>query len=127
MNDWHLSKSELAFVEIVWEKTSIATRDLVAICAEQFSWKSTTTYTVLRRLCDRGILKKEDSFVTALVSKSDFRQYSSQKIVRTLFNGSLPEFIAAFTGGQVLRKDQLDEIENLINQYKEKNNDRTDT
>lgn len=127
MNDWHLSKSELAFVEIVWEKTSISTRDLVAICAEQFSWKSTTTYTVLRRLCDRGILKKEDSFVTALVSKSDFRQYSSQKIVRTLFNGSLPEFIAAFTGGQVLRKDQLDEIENLINQYKEKNNDRTDT
>lgn len=127
MNDWHLSKSEHAFVEIVWEKTSISTRDLVAICAERFSWKSTTTYTVLRRLCDRGILKKEDSFVTALVSKSDFRQYSSQKIVRTLFNGSLPEFIAAFTGGQVLRKDQLDEIENLINQYKEKNNDRTDT
>lgn len=127
MNDWHLSKSELAFVEIVWEKTSVSTRDLVAICAERFSWKSTTTYTVLRRLCDRGILKKEDSFVTALVSKSDFRQYSSQKIVRTLFNGSLPEFIAAFTGGQVLRKDQLAEIENLINQYKEKNNDRTDT
>lgn len=127
MGDLHLSKSELAFVEIVWEKTSISTRDLVAICAEQFSWKSTTTYTVLRRLCDRGILKKEDSFVTALVSMSDFRQYSSQKIVRTLFNGSLPEFIASFTGGQVLRKDQLDEIENLINQYKEKNNDRTDT
>ena len=127
MNDLHLSKSELAFVEIVWEETSISTRDLVEVCAEQFSWKSTTTYTVLRRLCDRGILKKQDSLVTALISKSEFQQYSSQKIVRSLFNGSLPEFIAAFTGGQALRSDQLDEIENLLNQYKEKNHDGTDT
>lgn len=127
MNDLHLSKSELAFVEIVWEKTSVSTRDLVEVCAEQFSWKSTTTYTVLRRLCDRGILKKQDSLVTALISKSEFQQYSSQKIVRSLFNGSLPEFIAAFTGGQALRSDQLDEIENLLNQYKEKNHDGTDT
>ncbi|MDD6320963.1 MAG: BlaI/MecI/CopY family transcriptional regulator [Oscillospiraceae bacterium] len=127
MNDLHLSKSELAFVEIVWEETSISTRDLVEVCAEQFSWKSTTTYTVLRRLCDRGILKKQDSLVTALISKSEFQQYSSQKIVRSLFNGSLPEFIAAFTGGQALCSDQLDEIENLLNQYKEKNHDGTDT
>ena len=127
MNDLHLSKSELAFVEIVWEKTSVSTRDLVEVCAEQFSWKSTTTYTVLRRLCDRGILKKQDSLVTALISKSEFQQYSSQKIGRSLFNGTLPEFIAAFTGGQALRSDQLDEIENLLNQYKEKNHDGTDT
>lgn len=127
MNDLHLSKSELAFVEIVWEETSISTRDLVEVCAEQFSWKSTTTYTVLRRLCDRRILKKQDSLVTALISKSEFQQYSSQKIVRSLFNGSLSEFIAAFTGGQALRSDQLDEIENLLNQYKEKNHDGTDT
>lgn len=126
MNDWHLSKSELAFVEIVWEKTSLTTRELVAICAEQFSWKSTTTYTVLRRLCDRKILQKEDSLVTALVSKADYQRYSSQKIVRTLFQGSLPAFIAAFTGGQALRSDQLQEIEDLLRQYKEKNDDRTD-
>lgn len=126
MSDWHLSKSELAFVEIVWEKTPISTRELVAICAERFSWKSTTSYTVLRRLCDREILQKEDSLVTALVSKADYQRYSSQKIVRTLFGGSLPEFIAAFTGGQVLRNDQLKEIEDLINQYKEKSDDRTD-
>lgn len=126
MGDWHLSRSELAFVEIVWEKNPISTRDLVAICAERFTWKSTTTYTVLRRLCDREILQKKDSLVTALVSRGDYQRYSSRKIVRTLFGGSLPEFIAAFTGGQALRNDQLKEIEDLIDQYKEKNDDRTD-
>lgn len=119
MKSIHFSNSEYAFAEIVWDNEPIHTRELVKICAERFEWKSTTTYTILRRLCDKSILKTDASIVTSLLKREDFQRYSSQKIVSDLFAGSLPDFIVAFTGNSGLSDSQIEELEKLLDTYRE--------
>ena len=97
-------ESEYRFCEILWENEPVTSSELVRLCREKLDWKKSTTYTVIRRLSERGVLKNENSIVTALVSKEDVQSAESEEIVKRTFSGSLPSFIAAFTRKQNLKK-----------------------
>lgn len=110
-------ESEYRFCEILWENEPITSSELVRLCNEKLDWKKSTTYTVIRRLSERGILKSENAVVTALVSKADVQSAESAEVVNRAFSGSLPSFIAAFTRKQHLTSQEIDEIQQLINEH----------
>jgi predicted transcriptional regulator len=111
-------ESEYRFCEILWENEPVSSSELVRLCSEKLEWKKSTTYTVIRRLAERGVLKNEDSIVTSLVSKEDIQSAESEEVVERTFSGSLPNFIAAFTRKKNLSKQEIDEIQNIIDKYK---------
>ena len=111
-------ESEYRFCEILWENEPISSSELVRLCNEKLEWKKSTTYTVIRRLSERGILKSEDAVVTSLVSKEDVQSAESAEVVERTFSGSLPSFIAAFTRKKNLSKQEIDEIQKIIDTYK---------
>lgn len=111
-------ESEYRFCEILWENEPVTSSELVRLCREKLDWKKSTTYTVIRRLSERGVLKNENSIVTALVSKADVQSAESEEIVNRTFSGSLPSFIAAFTRKQSLTDEEINEIQQLINARK---------
>ena len=111
-------ESEYRFCEILWENEPVTSSELVRLCREKLDWKKSTTYTVIRRLSERGVLKNENSIVTALVSKADVQSAESEEIVNRTFSGSLPSFIAAFTRKQSLTDEEINEIHQLINAHK---------
>lgn len=115
-----LFDAEMKFVAIVWEHEPLTSRRLVELCEERLGWKKSTTYTVLRKLCDRGILKNEETIVTSIAKKADVQQYESRTVMERAFGDSLPEFIAAFMGGRQLSKTDADELKRLIDLYTEK-------
>ena len=110
-------ESEYRFCLILWENEPIKSGDLAKICAEQLDWKKSTTYTVIKRLEERGILKNENSVVTSLVSKEDVQCSESREFIDRTFNGSLPGFIAAFTSKKKLSAEEIDEIKRMIDDY----------
>jgi predicted transcriptional regulator len=111
-------ESEYRFCEILWENEPVSSSELVRLCSEKLEWKKSTTYTVIRRLSERGVLKNEDSIVTSLVSKEDIQSAESEEVVERTFSGSLPNFIAAFTRKKNLSKQEIEEIQSIIDQYK---------
>ncbi len=117
MNEIKLGMVEARFADIIWDNHPLSTKELVALCQNELNWKRTTTYTVLRKLCDRGIFKTENSMVTALISKTEFYSIQSEKFVDETFNGSLPAFIAAFTSRKKLSSQELDEIKKMIDSF----------
>ena len=119
MEDMKLGLVESRFADIVWANQPLSTKELVAICETELNWKRTTTYTVLKKLCERGIFKTENSIVTALLSKDEFQAIQSEKFVGETFDGSLPAFIAAFTSRKKLSDSEIDEIKRMIEAYKE--------
>ncbi len=118
MEDIKLGMVENRFAEIVWKNAPLTTKELVNICEEELDWKRTTTYTVLKKLCERGIFKTENSLVTVLISKEDFYAIKSENLVEEAFGGSLPAFIASFTKRKNLTKQEIEEIERMIEEYK---------
>lgn len=114
MNDYKLGTVESRFADIVWEKAPLTTGELVKICGKEMSWKRTTTYTVLKKLCDRGLFCTENSIVSVQTSKEDYYAAQSQKFVAETFDGSLPAFIAAFTKKQNLSSEEIAQIISLI-------------
>ena len=120
MSDFRMGVVEAKFADIVWDNEPITTRQLVTLCEEELNWKRTTTYTVLKRLCDRGIFVTDNSVVTSLISKDDFYAIQSENFVEDTFKGSLPAFLAAFTSRKSLSDDEVQEIQEMINKYKEK-------
>ena len=123
MPEYHLAESEARVAGLIWENEPIASGELVRLCAQQLGWKSTTTYTVLRRLCDRGLFCNENSTVRALVSREEFEQHKSRAFVQETFGGSLPGFLAAFLGGRRLSARQADELQQLIDRCREECDD----
>ena len=119
MVNYHLAQTEMKFAEIIWDNEPITSGELVKICNDRLNWKSTTVYTVLRRLCDRGLFRNEKSVVTSLVSKEEFTSQRSKNFVWEMFNGSLPAFLTAFIGGEKLTAQQAEEIKKLIDSYSE--------
>ncbi len=103
--------------DLIWENQPLSTKELVSLCERELKWKRTTTYTVLKKLCERGIFKTENSIVTALISKNEFYSIQSEKFVDETFNGSLPAFIAAFTSRKKPTEDELREIKKMINSF----------
>ena len=114
MADIKLGLVESHFADIIWENEPLTTRSLVALCAKELNWKRTTTYTVLKKLCDRGIFVTKDSVITSLISKDKFYSLQSEQFVKDNFHGSLPAFISAFTALNPPTPDELDEIKQLI-------------
>ncbi len=111
--------SEYKFASIVWANEPVTTKELVRLCQEQLEWKRTTTYTVLKRLCERGIFQTENSVVTSLIPKEQIQKGESRQFVQRTFGGSLPGFIAAFLGGDTLSEQEAEELKVMIDQNKE--------
>lgn len=112
-------ESEYRFCEILWENEPVTSSELVRLCREKLEWKKSTTYTVIRRLSERGVIKSEDAIVTSLVSREDAQSAESTEIVERTFPGSLPSFIAAFTRKKNLSRQEIDEIQKIIDNYKD--------
>ena len=112
-----LGMVEAHFADIIWENEPLTTKELVSICQKELSWKRTTTYTVLKKLCDRGIFVTKDSMITSQISKSDFHAIQSEQFVKEVFGGSLPAFIAAFTTRKTPTDDELTKIKELIDSF----------
>lgn len=102
------------FAEIVWDHAPLTTRELVDLCAKELNWKRTTTYTVLKKMCNRGILDMTNSLVTVLIDRDEFHARQSEEFVEENFNGSLPAFIAAFTQKKELSQKDLEEIRKMM-------------
>ena len=111
-------ESEYRFCLILWEHEPVKSSELVCLCAEQLGWKPTTTYTVIKRLSERGILKNENTVVTSLVSKDEVQASEIDELVEKKFEGSLPAFLAAFTRHQKLTEEQIDEVQRMIDRFR---------
>lgn len=111
-------ESEYRFCLILWENEPIKSGELVNLCREQLGWKPTTTYTVIKRLSERGVLKNENSVVSALVTKDEVQAAEINEMVEKTFEGSLPAFIAAFTKHQKISEKELDAVQAMIDRYR---------
>ena len=111
-------ESEYRFCLILWGHEPIKSSELVKLCKEQLGWKPTTTYTVIKRLSERGVLKNENTIVSSLVSKNEIQAAELNEMVEKTFEGSLPAFVAAFTKHQKISKSEIDEIQQMIDRYR---------
>ena len=109
-------ESEYRFCLILWEHEPVKSKELVRLCQEQLGWKSTTTYTVIKRLSERGVLKNENTVVTALVSKDQVQAAEIEELVEKKFEGSLPAFVAAFSRSRKLRPEEVEALQKLIDE-----------
>ena len=119
MEDMRLGAVESKFADIIWEREPVPSGELVKICEKELSWKKPTTYTVLRKLCERGIFKNENGIVSSLISREDFYAIQSEKFVEETFDGSLPLFLAAFTKRKNLTKAEIRELRDMIDSFGE--------
>ena len=116
MGELTMGAIETRFAEIIWQREPVSSTDLVKLAATELDWKKSTTYTVLRRLCERGIFQNQDGIVTSLISKQDFYAVQSEQFVEETFSGSLPAFLAAFTTRKKLSDTEINELQKLIDQ-----------
>lgn len=114
MADYHLGEIESIFADIIWSNAPLTSRLLAELAEQRLRWKRTTTYTVLKRLCDRGLFQNQGGTVTALVSREEFYARQSEQYVQDAFQGSLPAFLAAFGSRKKLDDREIDEIQKLI-------------
>lgn len=111
-----LTQSEFKTADLVWEHEPLASGDLVQLCNQHFSWKKSTTYTVLKKLCKAGILKNENAIITSLISREKYEQLQGEQFIEDTFGGSLPKFLTAFMDGKKLNEKQVNEIISIIEQ-----------
>ena len=119
MNTPKIFESEYRFCLILWENEPVNSTKLVELCKQQLGWTKATTYTVIRRLAERGVLKNENATVSAIVSKEEAQNSRLDELVEETFQGSLPAFIAAFSRGKKLGKAEVDQLKALIDSYEE--------
>lgn len=119
MEEMKLGLVESRFADIIWANEPLSSRELVRLCQENLEWKKSTTYTVLKKLCERGIFQNKDGVVTSLISKADFYAMQSERFVEETFEGSLPAFLAAFTKRKALTAQEIAEIRRMIASYEE--------
>ena len=117
MEEIKLGVVESQFADIIWNNEPLNSGKLVELCEEKLEWKKSTTYTVLKKLCERGIFKNDGGVVSSIISKDEFYAMQSEKFVGENFGGSLPAFIAAFTTRNNLSKKDIEEIKRMINSY----------
>ena len=114
MSDLQLGVIEAQFADLIWEREPVTSSELVHICADRFQWKRTTTHTVLKRLCDKGLFENNGGTVTAKLSREEFYTRHSRQYVASTFGGSLPAFLAAFTGGGRLTEEERTQLQALL-------------
>ena len=118
MGDLTMGAIETRFAEIIWQREPVSSTELVKLALQELGWKKSTTYTVLRRLCERGIFQNQDGSVTSLISRQDFFAVQSQQFVEETFAGSVPAFLTAFTTRKKLSENEITELENLLKSYR---------
>ena len=118
MEDYKLGAIESRFADLIWENEPMTTRQLVELCTKELSWKRTTTYSVLKKLCEKGFFKMENSTVTALVSREEYHALQSEKFVEETFDGSLPALVLAFGSRKKLSRQELEELQKAIDSMK---------
>ena len=111
-------ESEYRFCLILWEQEPVRSKELVKLCEERLGWKSTTTYTVIKRLSERGVLKNENTVVTSLVTKEEVQAAELNEMVEKTFEGSLPAFVAAFTKHGKITEKEIDEVQAMIDRFR---------
>ena len=114
MSDFRMGPAEARFADIIWEKEPITSGQLAKIGLAEFNWKKTTSHTVLNRLCERGLFKREDGVVTSLISREEYYARHSEAYVEETFGGSLPAFLAAFGSRKQLSDAEVEELKKLI-------------
>lgn len=119
MTDIRLGMVEAHFADIIWENEPLTTKALVELCEKELNWKRTTTYTVLKKLCERGIFDVKDRMITATLSKEEFYAIQCEQFVEDTFSGSLPAFVAAFTTRKALSTRELEELKKLVESLEE--------
>ena len=119
VKEYRLGAVEARFADLIWANAPLTTGELVKLCQQELQWKRTTTYTVLKRLCDREIFETKESVVTARLSREEFYARQSEEFVTESFGGSLPAFLAAFTARKSLSKADVEEIRRMIDAYRE--------
>ena len=122
MNVPKIFESEYRFCLILWEMEPIKSSELVSICNEKLGWKPTTTYTVIKRLSERGVIKNENTIVSSLVTKDEVQAAEIEEMLEKKFEGSFPAFVAAFTKFQTLSSEELEAVEQIINRFKKGEN-----
>lgn len=119
MKFYKLAESEEKFANIIWQNEPIGSGELVKLCEKEMNWKKSTTYTVLKKLCEKGIFLNENAIVSSLINKDEYYAKQSIRFVEDTFGGSLPKFLTAFIGGKKLSKHQAEELKRLIDEHKE--------
>ena len=114
MSEYKLGVVEGRFADIIWENEPLTSSELARLAFAQLEWKKSTTYTVLKRLCDRGIFVNENGTVRSIINKTDFYALQSEKFVDETFSGSLPAFIAAFSSRKKLSEDEIEQLQRMI-------------
>ena len=118
--DQKLFDSEYRLLSIVWENEPVQSGELCKLCQESLGWKRTTTYTVLKKLCNKGVLRNEAAIVTSIVRREEVQRQEGQVVLDKAFGGSLPQFIAAFLGEQGISDAEAQEIREMIDRYQSK-------
>lgn len=121
MAEYKLGEVESIFADIIWKHEPVSSRHLAELAEERLKWKRTTTYTILKRLCDRGLFRNEGSNVTSLVSREEFYARQSEKFVEETFQGSLPAFLAAFGSRKKLSDAEINELQKIIDEMRREN------
>jgi len=119
MDTHKLAQSEARFADLIWKHEPIGSGELVKLCAKEMGWKKSTTYTVLKKLCDKGVFQNENAVVSSLIKKDEFYAKQSRHFVEDIFGGSLPKFLTAFIGEKGLSDRQAEELKKLIDEHKE--------
>ena len=115
-----LCESDYRFMSVIWDNEPLASGELVKLCAEKFDWKKSTTYTMLKKLTEKGFARNIDSTVTSLISRDRVEKFASKHFVEHTFKGSLPGFLAAFFDGKSISEKEAEELKSLIDGYKKK-------
>ena len=118
MSEYKLGLVEAKFAETIWNNEPISSSELAKICLTELAWKKSTTYTVLKRLCDRGIFVNKNGMVSSLISKNDFYALQSEEVVNDSFSGSLPAFVAAFSSRKKLTDEEINQLQDMINKMR---------
>lgn len=118
--EWYsMTEAERKFADVIWENEPVGSGELVKLCKEHFGWKKSTTYTFLKKLCEQGLFENQDSCVSAKIDRESYDQHRGERFVQETYGGSLPRMIAAFISRKKLSKQQVDEIRQMIDNYKE--------
>lgn len=119
MEHLKLCESDYRFMTIIWDHEPVPSGKLVELCAEKLGWKKPTTYTTLKKLCDKGFAKNEETIVSSIVPREQVQAYASDHFVEHTFRGSLPGFLAAFLGGKTISDAEAEELKRLIDAHRE--------
>lgn len=114
-----MTEAESLLADLIWANEPVGSGELVRLAAEKLEWKKSTTYTVLRKICENDIFVNQDSVVTSLMSKEEYTRLKGERYLKENYNGSLPGFVAAFLKKQKLSKKEIEELQQLIEDYKE--------